>query len=333
MAMREGKKEEIMKAISLPTKLAMSHVLIPVFATLCLFPFISSAAALIAGLFLALSFGNPYQNRTKKMSPLLLGIAVMGLGAGMNLKLIGGLGLAGIGYTITGISLTFFFGSLLGKIFNTEKDTSLLITMGTAICGGSAIAALAPVIRAKDHEVSIALVTVFLLNAAALLLFPGIGHYFDLTETQFGLWSALAIHDTSSVVGATLHYGPNALVVGTTLKLTRALWIIPVAFLVGFFRSRNEADGARQKVKVPWFIIGFVLVAALVTFFPALVPLGQNIELIAKRLLVLTLFLIGANLTRESLKGAGFRPLMQGLCLWSLVSTFSLLAIMLGWIE
>ncbi len=177
---------------------------------------------------------------------------------------------------------------------------------------------------------SIALVTVFLLNAAALVLFPPLGHFFNLSETQFGLWSALAIHDTSSVVGSCLQYGKEALEVGTTVKLARALWIIPIALLVGFFRSRDEADGGAPK-KRPWFIVGFLVAASIVTFFPSLAPLGHTVEAGAKRLMIVTLFLIGSNLT--SLKDVGFKPFAQGLCLWALVSSLSLAAIMLGWIQ
>jgi uncharacterized integral membrane protein (TIGR00698 family) len=258
----------------------------------------------------------------------------MGLGAGMNLHVIGQVGLQGMGYTMIGIFSAVVIGTLLGKILKVEKDTSLLITIGTAICGGSAIAAVAPVIRAKHHEVSVSLGTVFMLNAAALFLFPWVGHLLQLSETQFGLWSALAIHDTSSVVGATLQYGAHALEVGTTVKLARALWIIPVAMMIGFIRSKKENSEIKsEKAKRPWFILGFIIAAALVTWIPALVPLGHNIESVAKKLMVLTLFLIGSSLTRETIKSVGIRPFVQGILLWVVMATGSLTAIYFGFIH
>jgi uncharacterized integral membrane protein (TIGR00698 family) len=255
----------------------------------------------------------------------------MGLGAGMNLGVIGRVGLSGIGYTVAGILSAVALGTLIGRALKTAKDTSLLITLGTAICGGSAIAAIAPVIRAKHHEVSVALGTVFLLNAVGLFTFPWIGHHLDLTQTQFGLWSALAIHDTSSVVGATLQYGAQALEVGTTVKLARALWIVPVAMIVGIIRSRqNPGATGPVKGKRPWFIVGFIVAAAVVTWIPALQPLGHQIESIAKRMMVLTLFLIGTSLTRETIKSVGIKPFVQGVILWILMASGSLWAIYEG---
>ena len=216
----------------------------------------------------------------------------------------------------------------------TEPNTSLLITVGTAICGGSAIAAVAPVIRAKSEEVSVSLGIVFLLNALALFIFPAIGHHFHLSESQFGLWSALAIHDTSSVVGANLQYGPHALEVGTTVKLARALWIVPVTLIIGFLtRTQNQTgEGVAGKPKRPWFILGFVLISALVTWVPSLQAAGHQVEMIARRLLVLTLFIIGSNLSRKSLKAVGLKPLFQGLLLWMIVGATTLGSLLAGWI-
>lgn len=301
-------------------------------AVLTLFPFFSAAGALFLGVFLAVTIGNPLIDKTKKFSPYFLQASVVGLGFGMNLLVVGKVGLQGIGYTVAGISLTFLLGRLLGRALNTSKDVSLLITVGTAICGGSAIAAVAPVIKAKGHDISVSLVTVFLLNAVALLLFPFVGHYFGFSETQFGLWSALAIHDTSSVVGASLQYGPQALEVGTTVKLARALWIAPVALAIGYWRARSEVsvDGSQAAIKFPWFILGFILAAAVVTWLPALLPTGKYIEMIARRTLVLTLFLIGAGLTRESLKNVGLRPLVFGVSLWILISALTMVSILFG---
>ena len=299
---------------------------------ICLTPYVDSAIALLLGISLALVFGNPYAAQTKQLTHKFLALAVIGLGAGMDLMVVSRVGMHGIGYTVLGISFAFAFGTLLGKVLRIGENTSLLVTAGTAICGGSAIAAIAPIIRAKPHETSVALGTVFLLNAVALFLFPWIGHALNLTETQFGLWSALAIHDTSSVVGATLKYGSQALAVGTTVKLARALWIFPVAALVGHLRSRRQVEDSATSgpAKRPWFIVGFLLMAALVTWVPSLSTVGHQIEWASKRLMVLTLFLIGSNLTRETLKAVGVRPLVMGVGLWLIVGSGSLAAIYYG---
>jgi uncharacterized integral membrane protein (TIGR00698 family) len=313
---------------------SISRILIPVLAILCLAPFISSAIALLLGIAATLIFGNPYIDRTKKLTHPLLSTSIIGLGAGMNLITVGEVGLQGIAYTVIGITLTFIFGLIAGKLLKVEQETSLLVTVGTAICGGSAIAAVAPVIRAKQHQISVALGIVFTLNAIALFIFPAIGHFFSLSETQFGLWSALAIHDTSSVVGATLQYGPTAVQVGTTVKLARALWIVPVTLgLSSFYRLPNADPAATVKPKRPWFILGFLLMAAIMTWVPALQETGQHIEFVAKRLLVLTLFLIGSNLDRATLKSVGAKPFVQGVVLWVLAATITLSAILIGLIR
>ena len=309
-------------------KYSLGHYIFPIAALATLTTWVSSGVALVLGILLALCFGNPYATQTKSVTHRLLALSVVGLGAGMNLGVIGQVGLQGVGYTVVGIASATMIGLLLGRLLSVARDTSLLITMGTAICGGSAIAAIAPVIKAKHHEVSVALGTVFMLNAVALFVFPWVGHQLGLTENQFGLWSALAIHDTSSVVGATLQYGPHAVEVGTTVKLARALWIIPVAMIIGFVRSRNVPQSAgAEKAKRPWFILGFILVAALVTWVPALQPAGHIVESIAKRMMVLTLFLIGTNLTRETIRSVGLKPFVQGIGLWIVMATGSLAAI------
>lgn len=311
----------------------LPQILFPVVGLLCLAPFISSGAALFLGVALALIFGNPFLDLTRKFTHRLLAISVVGMGFGMDLAVIGKVGAQGIGYTIVGIFVTLTLGYFLGKILRTDRNVSILVSVGTAICGGSAIAAVAPVIRAKSHEVSVALGTVFVLNAVALFLFPPLGHFFEMTQTQFGLWSALAIHDTSSVVGASLQYGPEALQIGTTVKLARALWIVPIAFAIGLVVSRKEEAGAAGKGKKPWFILGFILAAALVTWVPVLQPAGHVVETVAKRLLVLTLFLIGSGLTRETLRSVGARPFFQGVLLWIFAASATLGAIELGWIH
>jgi uncharacterized integral membrane protein (TIGR00698 family) len=223
-------------------------------------------------------------------------------------------------------------GTLLTKLFKVENETGLLITVGTAICGGSAIAAVTPVIRAKHHTVSVALGTVFILNALALVIFPPIGHWLQMSQEQFGLWSALAIHDTSSVVGATVSYGAEAAQVGTTVKLARALWIVPLAFGIGLIFNRNN-KGEAGKAKKPWFILGFLIAAALVTWVPMLKPAGAIVEMVAKRTLVVTLFLIGAGLSKETLRQVGVRPFVLGIGLWIITGTVTLAAIMNGLIK
>lgn len=311
-------------------KVTVALYLLPLLGLLCLTPWVPPAVALVGGMVIAITLGNPYLDKTSKVTRLLLGISVMGLGAGMNLETVAKAGLQGLGYTMVSITATLVLGLVLGRVFKSERDTSILISVGTAICGGSAIAAIAPVIRAKPHSMSVALGAVFLLNAVALLIFPAIGHYFDLSQVQFGLWSALAIHDTSSVVGATLQYGPDALQVGTTVKLARALWIVPLAFAAGRLFARTGDADAKAPVQRPWFILGFVIVAAIVTWIPAMQDAGHIVEAGAKRLLVLTLFLIGTSLTSASLKAVGVRPLAQGLLLWIVVATTTLAAVVTG---
>ncbi|UYL10263.1 putative sulfate exporter family transporter [Bdellovibrio sp. SKB1291214] len=310
----------------------VSMALIPVLAIGCfVFP-VSSALALVLGLVTAITVGNPYITKTRKLTSNLLSIAVIGLGAGMDLNVVGRVGAQGVGYTVLGISMTLGIGYLLGKILKTERDTSILVSAGTAICGGSAIAAVSSSIKAKPHEISVSLGVVFMLNALALIVFPIVGHHFNLTEGQFGLWSALAIHDTSSVVGATLQYGPHALEVGTTVKLARALWIVPVTLFYGYLVSRKQ-EATVGKTKFPWFILGFLLAAALVTWIPQLQEPGKFVNDIAKKLLVVTLLLIGANLTRDTLRSVGLRPLIQGVLLWIIVGSLTLGAVLLGWIS
>lgn len=311
----------------------ISQIVFIVFSILCLTPWISSAWALLAGILLALSLGDPFSPLTRKITPLLLQSSVVGLGAGMNLSIVGQVGAQGVGYTAIGIGLTLVLGLILGKWVKADDNTSLLVTVGTAICGGSAIAAVASTIRAKSHEVSVALATVFFLNAAALFVFPGVGHGFGLTESQFGLWSALAIHDTSSVVGAAIQYGAHSVEVATTVKLARALWIIPVSLMIGFFWKRNDEDKSVGIAKRPWFIFWFLVAAAIVTWFPQFRSLGYKINAISKRLLVLTLFLIGCGLSRATLKNVGYRPILQGLFLWVLMGSATLGAILIGWIR
>jgi len=290
----------------------------------CLLPWVGPAAALAAGVLFSLVLGNPAPARTASFSKVLLQASVVGLGFGLSLGTVARVGSRSILYTVVGISVTLALGALLGRIAGTSGPLSTLVSFGTAICGGSAIAAMAPVVKAKNEEVAVSLATVFTLNATALVLFPAVGHLLHLDEARFGLWAALAIHDTSSVVGAAAAYGPTALAVGTTVKLTRALWILPCVVGAALL-LRSE-----QKAKFPLFIAGFVGAAALRTLLPSLEPLWGALVVVARRSLVLTLFLIGTGLTREVLKRVGLRPLAQGASLWLLVSAGTLAAILSG---
>ncbi|MBV8060023.1 MAG: putative sulfate exporter family transporter [Alphaproteobacteria bacterium] len=288
----------------------------------------SAALALLAGVAIALTVGNPYADKTKPLAQKLLSYSIIGLGAGMNLIAVGKAGLSGLGMTIVSIGATLTLGLVLGRLLKAEKETSILIAVGTAICGGSAIAAIAPVMKAKPHAITVSLGTVFLLNAVALMIFPTLGHLVGLSQEQFGIWSALAIHDTSSVVGAGLQYGPEALQTGVTIKLARALWIVPLTMGFGYF-YRDIAAEHGGKAKKPWFILGFLLTAALVTWVPALQDAGHIVEQVARKGLVVTLFLIGANLGRKTLQEVGIRPLLQGVILWLIVSVVTLTVIRL----
>ncbi len=285
---------------------------------------LSSAWALVLGVVMAFTLGNPYSAVTKKLTPLFLQISIVGLGFGMNLQEVAKAGLTGFTLTILSISATLLIGLLLGHIFKVDTKTSWLISIGTAICGGSAIAAIAPIIKAKEENISIALGTVFLLNALALIIFPPVGHVLNLTQTQFGTWSALAIHDTSSVVGATLQYGTQALQVGTTIKLARALWIIPLSFLVGHYFNFKDKQESKFKIKIPWFILGFLLSSLIASFLPQIKPLTTKIELASRMALILTLFFIGTGLSPKTLKTVGFKSIFQGVGLWLIVLSSSL---------
>lgn len=301
---------------------------------LCLSGYCSSAIALLLGAMFSGFIGNPYSTQTSQYTPRLLQVAVVGLGAGMDLGVIGRVGLQGFGYTAVGIFFTGLAGLLIGRIFKTERDTSLLVTVGTAICGGSAIAAVASTIKAKSEQVSVALATVFFLNASALFIFPFLGHQVGLTPSQFGLWSALAIHDTSSVVGAALQFSPASVEIATTVKLARALWIIPVSFFVGLvWHRRGGVQGSKAKPKIPYFIFWFIAVAAVVTWIPVLRTAGDWVSFGAKRILVLTLFLIGSNLTPRTIRSLGVSPFLQGFLLWLLTAALTLFAILGGWIQ
>jgi uncharacterized integral membrane protein (TIGR00698 family) len=290
---------------------------------LCLTSIISPAIALLMGLIVAQLTGHPYLHLNHNATQLLLQISVVGLGFGMNVHSALQAGEQGIVFTIFSISGTLIFGYFMGRWLNIDKKTSYLISSGTAICGGSAIAAISPVIKAEEKQISVALGCVFILNSIALFVFPVIGHYFNLSQTQFGLWCALAIHDTSSVVGAAAKFGPHALEVATTVKLARALWIIPVAFASTFiFKNRSK------KISIPYFIGLFILAMVANTYITSVSLISPYIILVAKAGLTLTLFLIGAGLSRKVLASVGFRPLLQGVALWVAISATALYVVM-----
>lgn len=299
---------------------------------LSLTPWVSAPVALVTGVIFAVTWGNPFVAQSKKLQTWLLQGSVVGLAAAMNLGVVLRVGGAGVGQTLLGLSLTLALALLLARLMRTEATTSLLIGVGTAICGGSAIAAVGPAIGAKSHQTSVALAVVFLLNAAALVVFPAVGHLVTLSPEQFGLWSALAIHDTSSVVGASMQFGPESLAVGTTVKLARALWIIPLTLVLARFWKR-ETPAAGEKPKRPWFILGFLGVAAVVTWVPVLQPAGKLVAAGAKQVLVATLFLVGAGVSREALKQVGVRPVILGVLLWLIVASATLGGIWGGWLS
>jgi uncharacterized integral membrane protein (TIGR00698 family) len=286
--------------------------------------------ALAAGLLFGLSVEHPMYAESRNLSKFLLQAAVVCLGFGMNLKEVVHAGAAGFLYTAISIAFVLSFGILLGKMLQVGKTQSQLISVGTAICGGSAIAAMGPILEANEEEMAVSLGTVFVLNSVALLLFPIIGHALHFTETQFGLWAALAIHDTSSVVGAGAKYGPKALAVGTTVKLARALWIVPLAIATAMLKK------SRAKVNWPWFILYFCFAAVLATYVPRFIPQSTPVFFGLNRLgraaLTVVLFLIGTGITRNTLKEVGVRPLVQGVALWIVVASLSLWAIHAGWI-
>ena len=299
----------------------------PIFIVLfvcCLLPFVTPAIALFAGLAFALTAGQPYPKFSKKISKYLLQFSVVGLGFGMNLYASLQSGKEGMLFTIVSVFAVLALGVWLGKRLLIDRKTSYLIAAGTAICGGSAIAAVGPVVKADDNQMSMSLGTIFILNAIALFIFPPIGHLLGLTQEQFGLWAAIAIHDTSSVVGAGAAYGETALEIATMVKLTRALWIIPITILTMFLFKQKGA-----KITIPWFILFFILAMVANTFLSLPEALTRSVVWAAKQGLTLTLFLIGAGLSRQVIRQVGIRPMVQGVLLWIFIGAISLGVILL----
>lgn len=289
----------------------------------CILGYVSSPVALVGGFLFSYFLGNPFITLNSKAVNWLLKIAVVGLGFGMNLKETLDAGKDGFLLTIFSISATLILGYFLGRLLKMNRKSSHLISSGTAICGGSAIAAVSPVINASEKDISISLGVIFLLNSIALIIFPPLGHLFGLSQHQFGLWCAIAIHDTSSVVGAAYTFGEEALKVATTVKLARALWIIPLSlFSVFLFKGKGKS------VKIPYFIFLFILAIILNSYLPIPEFLTEGITNVSKSLLVLTLFLIGAGLSMEKIKSAGWKPMILGFSLWIFISVSVLFVIM-----
>ena len=287
-------------------------------------PWVSPPAALVLGIVYALVFGQPAPEKIRAATKFLLQASVVGLGFGMDLHRVLRAGADGFVYTAGGIAFALTAGWALGRLLKVEATTSVLVSAGTAICGGSAIAALGPVVGADGEQMSVALGTVFLLNSVALLFFPPIGRALALGQTQFGLWAALAIHDTSSVVGACVKYGPEALAVGATVKLARALWIVPVCLAAAALRR------SKARIAWPWFILFFVGAATLNTAAPGAARVWSALNAAGKSGLTATLFLIGSGISRATLRKVGPRPLVQGVLLWALVGSLSLALIRAG---
>ena len=288
---------------------------------------LSPPLALAAGLVYGLSVAHGYHPDARRLSKFLLQASVVCLGFGMNLGEVVRVGRSGFLYTALGIAFALLLGAALAFLLRVGKTPGFLISAGTAICGGSAIAALAPVTSASDEAMAVSMGTVFVLNSIALFIFPAIGHALHLTQTQFGLWSALAIHDTSSVVGAAARYGAAALAIATTVKLARALWIVPVSVGTALIRRSNA------KIQLPWFILFFCLAAVANSLVQWFHPEYLQLARLGRLGLGVTLFLIGTTLTRQTLKDVGARPLVQGVLLWVAVGSVSLLMILKGWIH
>ena len=292
---------------------------------------VSPPVALVLGVLFALTIEHPLRKEASSWAKLLLQASVVMLGFGMHLQQVVKAGRSGFLYTAIGITASLALGVLLGRMLKVEKTAAFLISVGTAICGGSAIAAMAPILEANEEEISVSMGTVFLLNSVALLLFPVLGWALHLSQSQFGLWAALAIHDTSSVVGATAKYGEQALAIGTTVKLARALWILPlslgIAAVVTRRRKAEQREGKPIKVKVPWFILYFCVAAAISTYVPAGHRAWSFLTVLGRTGLTATLFLIGTGLSMKTLKKVGVRPLVQGVTLWLVVGSATLAAV------
>lgn len=296
--------------------------------------FMPGVALIIGIIFATIAHDPSLTQQTKPWASKILGYAIILLGFGFNLTNIINAGISGLGYTIVSIGGTLALGLMIGRLLNNQGKISTLISSGTAICGGSAIAAISPVIHAKPEETAVAMGIVFLLNAVGLLLFPYIGHQLNLTQHQFGLLAALAIHDTSSVVGSCMSYGQESLMIGTTVKLVRALWIIPVTLIIAIIYNKlNKRDEMEKESKKPWFVLWFILASLIVTLFPQLHSIGEKLKHVGESLFVIALFLIGYNVSFINLKSVGIRVLLQAVALWLVVSTLVIIALKYGYLH
>jgi len=301
-------------------KIAQSLFIIGVI--FCITPFASPPIALFLGIILVQFIGNPFAKYNSKIAKKLLQISVIGLGFGMNINAAIKSSTQGIFFTIAIISITMGVGILLGRFLKVGKNITTLISCGTAICGGSAIAAVSPVIDSKEEETAVSMGTVFILNAIGLFLFPVIGHLLGMSQEAFGMWSAIAIHDTSSVVGAAQSYGDAALAIAVNVKLTRALWIIPLVLAIILVSKKKNA-----KVQIPWFIGGYILAMLIATYTPGINEICAGISFSAKKLLTVTLFFIGAGITRDNLKKVGIKPLILGVIIWIVIGFISFFSV------
>lgn len=300
-------------------KLSFLYLLLPL---LCMCSFVTAPMALFCGILLAfLKIERPFE--FKKYSSPLLQYSVVLMGFGMNLQQVIEVSSKGIILTACSVLLVFLFGMLLGRLLKVDRNTAMLISSGTAICGGSAIAAVSPIIKAKDNQISFALTVVFVLNALALFVFPPIGRALNMGEVDFGYWSAIAIHDTSSVVGAGAAYGPDALQTAVTVKLARTLWIIPLSFLVLFINRKHDSN--KGKIKIPWFILYFVVAILIAFLLPQFSELYTNLAFLGRRGMVVALFMIGCGFSVEDLKKAGWRSFVLGVLLWIVIAVSSFL--------
>ena len=295
-------------------------ILFIILAALCFSPVVSPPIALFLGIIFVNIFGQVFN--ADKIIKIVLQVSIVGLGFGINLKQALQAGSEGFLFTVFSITLIVVLGIVLGYIFRIDKIITQLISFGTAICGGSAIAAIAPILKADGKQTSVSLGIIFLLNALALFIFPEIGQYFHLSQNQFGIWSAIAIHDTSSVVGAASKYGHEALQTATTVKLARALWIIPISFMLSFL---NKSGG---KVKIPYFIGFFILAILVNSYFPVIKEVTDYVVDFSKSSLKVALFLIGIGLSFQNLKNIGIKPLLLGIILWVVISVISLFAVL-----
>jgi len=296
--------------------LSKLYYIIPV---LCLFPFFSAPLALFTGILLAVFYKGEEVVKTGKLTKYLLQGSIVCMGFSMSVQDVIQTGKAGFMITVVSVVVTMLVGIGLGKLLKVNKNTSLLISSGTAICGGSAIAAVAPVLGAKNNEISFSLAVVFVLNAIGLFIFPVIGHLLQMDQTHFGYWAAIAIHDTSSVVGACSAYGEQALQVGTTVKLTRTLWIIPLALCIAFF-NKNKTS----KINIPWFIFLFVIAIIVGNYIPGMAETNGHLSWLGKKGMMISLFFIGASINLEEVKKTGFNTFLSGIILWFVIAVLSL---------